>query len=256
MRTEHILGYDIFSGSVGDCSQSIATAFDSDDGQCRWLACLNPHSYVVAQRDESFFSALKRADWIIPDGIGIVLAGRILGRPLTERITGFDVFDGVMRKLNERSGSVFFLGSTRDNLMLISQKLHEDYPNVKLVGTYSPPFKNDFSEEDNIKMINEIVSVRPDVLWVGMTAPKQEKWIADMRSELPVRFVGAIGAVFDFYSGNVARSHPFFREVGLEWLPRLLKEPKRLWRRMGISAPLFILDVLLCLPSYRKKHRR
>jgi N-acetylglucosaminyldiphosphoundecaprenol N-acetyl-beta-D-mannosaminyltransferase len=90
-------------------------------------------------------------------------------------------------------------------------------------------------------MIEAVNSAKPDVLWVGMTAPKQEKWIANNISRLNVRFIGAIGAVFDFYAGKVKRSKPVFQRLGLEWLPRLINEPKRLWRRTFVSAPIFIL---------------
>jgi len=93
-------------------------------------------------------------------------------------------------------------------------------------------------------MISAINAARPDVLWVGMTAPKQEKWIHQNRHRLQVKFIGAIGAVIDFYTGRVKRSHPVFRKLGLEWLPRLLQEPRRLWRRMGVSAPIFVMEVV------------
>jgi len=93
-------------------------------------------------------------------------------------------------------------------------------------------------------MIEQINRAAPDVLWVGMTAPKQEKWIFANKERLQVKFIGAIGAVFDFYSGNVKRSHPFFQRLGLEWLPRLLRDPRRLWRRTFISSPIFLYKIL------------
>ena len=99
-------------------------------------------------------------------------------------------------------------------------------------------------------MMNEITCVvgidvaAPDVLWVGMTAPKQEKWIFENRACLNVKFAAAIGAVFDFYTGQVKRSHPVFQRFGLEWLPRLIQQPRRLWRRMFVSAPIFVWHVL------------
>jgi N-acetylglucosaminyldiphosphoundecaprenol N-acetyl-beta-D-mannosaminyltransferase len=113
-----------------------------------------------------------------------------------------------------------------------------------VAGTFSPPYKPEFSPAELDMMIAAINAVRPDVLWVGMTAPKQEKWIYQNRHRLQVKFIGAVGAVFDFYTGRVKRSHPIFQNLGLEWLPRLLQEPRRLWRRMGVSAPIFIWHVL------------
>ena len=238
-----LLGYETVAASVTECNADIVTALETADGRCRWLACLNPHSYAVAKKDTAFSQALRCADWLVPDGIGILIAGRVLNLQLKERITGFDIFEGVMRELNARGGSVFFLGSTDDNLARIAEKLPRDYPNIHLAGTYSPPFKSEFSKKENDHMLEQINQAAPDVLWVGMTAPKQEKWIAAMQPFLQVRFAGAIGAVFDFYTGKVKRSHPIFQCIGLEWLPRLLRQPRRLWRRIAISAPIFLWDV-------------
>jgi N-acetylglucosaminyldiphosphoundecaprenol N-acetyl-beta-D-mannosaminyltransferase len=113
-----------------------------------------------------------------------------------------------------------------------------------VAGTYSPPFKPTYSAAELDKMVAVINTSNADVLWVGMTAPKQEKFIYQNKDRLNVRFAAAIGAVFDFYAGNVKRSSPNFQRIGLEWLPRLLQEPGRLWRRMVVSAPIFLYHVL------------
>ena len=120
-----------------------------------------------------------------------------------------------------------------------------DYPYIKFAGSYSPPYKPEFDEEDSRLMIDAVNKAAPDVLWVGMTAPKQEKWLYLHKDELDVKFMGAIGAVFDFYIGNIKRSHPFFQRIGLEWLPRLLQEPRRLFKRNFVSSPLFLWQVFL-----------
>ena len=180
-------------------------------------------------------------------------ASKILGGSIRDRVTGTDVFFGLSKALNESGGrSCFFLGASEDTLKKIRSKMAVDFPNVKVVGTYSPPYKPEFSEEDNEVMIAAINVVKPDVLWVGMTAPKQEKWIYEHIGRLEVKFAGAIGAVFDFYVGNVKRSHPFFQKLGLEWLPRLLQEPKRLWRRNFVSSPLFLMKVFRQRLNIRK----
>lgn len=148
--------------------------------------------------------------------------------------------------MNEECGmSVFFLGSTEENLGIIRQNMARDYPNIKIVGVYSPPFSDVYSTEDLARIEGYINSVKPDVLWVGMTAPKQEKWIMSNISRLDVHFVGAIGAVFDFYTGKVKRTSPLIQRMGLEWLPRLIRQPKRLWKRMFISAPIFVWNVFI-----------
>jgi N-acetylglucosaminyldiphosphoundecaprenol N-acetyl-beta-D-mannosaminyltransferase len=158
----------------------------------------------------------------------------------------------------QRSGSysVFFLGSSNDTLLEIRKRMARDWPNVRIAGTYSPPFKPVFSDEDLEQMVLNVNAARPDVLWVGLTAPKQEELLHRILPQLDVCFAGAVGAMFDFYAGRVKRSHPLFRRLGLEWLPRLIREPRRLWRRMFISAPIFLGHVLLAkihrLPVVRK----
>lgn len=214
-------------------------------GPARWLACFNPHSYVCALDDSPFAKALHDADWLIPDGVGVVMASRWLGGNITQRITGNDIFDGLNAMMQARGDcSVFFLGSTEGCLADIRERFSRDYPAVHLVGTWSPPFKPEWSNEEIEEMRRVINLAKPDVLWVGMTAPKQEKWIRTNLPYLNIKFAAAIGAVFDFYTGRVRRSSPIFQKLGLEWLPRLVSQPRRLWRRMIISAPIFVLEVI------------
>lgn len=256
MKSVDILGYNIRTEPRGCYNEKIKKVLSGSDRNCTWMACINPHSYAVAREIEEFRTALNSADWLVPDGIGIVIASRILSRRIEERVTGNDIFECVMSELDQRQGSVFFLGSTEETLHLIAQQLPLDYPNIRLVGVYSPPFKQEFDDAENQAMIAAIAAVKPDVLWVGMTAPKQEMWIAAHRDELPVKFAGAIGAVFDFYTGQIKRSHPTFQRLGLEWLPRLVQEPKRLWRRMLVSAPVFLFDVFRCAVFDRQSKAR
>jgi N-acetylglucosaminyldiphosphoundecaprenol N-acetyl-beta-D-mannosaminyltransferase len=243
LKKSRFLDYTMVAGSIAECCDDIAETIGATDVP-RWFACLNPHSHVIATHDPAFSEALHAADWLVPDGAGVVLASRFLGCPVHERITGSDVFYGLHERLNrEGRGSIFFLGSTDEILVEIRQRMALDYPNLRVAGTFSPPYKPEFTPAELDEMVSAINAVRPDVLWVGMTAPKQEKWIHQNRHRLQVKFVGAIGAVFDFYTGRVKRSHPVFQRLGLEWLPRLLQEPRRLWRRMFISAPLVVAEV-------------
>lgn len=248
-KTEDVAGFFVDCVSESECVDSIVACVRESKsdavGRCRWLACMNPHSYAVALHDHKFSAALRDADWLVADGVGVVIASKILGGGIKKRITGSDIFFGVMN----HSGSlgverVFFLGSTESVLADIRVAISNDYPGVKAVGTYSPPFKSEYSEEEIGLMLEEINKFKPDVLWVGMTAPKQEKWIFDNKHKLDVGFCAAIGAVFDFYTGRVKRSSPVFQRLGLEWLPRLMQQPRRLWRRMFVSAPIFLWCVL------------
>ena len=247
---EDVVGYKVSALGVQACAADVTawvTKQDAEEiGQGRWLACLNPHSYAVALNDAPFSQALHAADWLVPDGAGVVLASRILGGNIHERVTGSDIFRGVMETLQRLGGrSVFFLGATDETLAEIRRRMAVDFPNVRVAGTCSPPFKQTFSEEDNGKIVAAVNAAKPDVLWVGMSAPKQEKWLYAHCGKLNVRFAAAVGAVFDFYTGRVKRSHTMFQRLGLEWLPRLVQEPRRLWKRMFVSAPIFMWHVMI-----------
>lgn len=212
---------------------------------------INAHSYNVAQKDELFAEALKNGDYLIPDGASIIKACKLLkgkSQP-KERIAGWDLFVFEMEKLEEKSkkeevrSKVMFMGSSEKVLSLIRDKAAVDYPNLEVV-TYSPPFKPEFSDEDNAAIIKAINEVNPELLWIGMTAPKQEKWTYQHWDELNIHcHAGTIGAVFDFYAGTTKRAPKWWQEHSLEWLYRLLKEPKRMWRRYVIGNPLFLWNI-------------
>ena len=136
------------------------------------------------------------------------------------------------------------MGSSEKVLALIKEKAKQVYPNI-IVETYSPPYKPEFSEEDNKKIIEAINQANPDLLWIGMTAPKQEKWTYSHWDELNIHcHAGTIGAVFDFFAGTVERAPIWWQEHGLEWLYRLIKEPKRMWRRYIIGNIKFLINIL------------
>lgn len=242
-----MLGYRLTTQSLPQCVGDIVETINARQ-PARWLACLNPHSYAVACGDGQFRHALQSADWLIPDGMGIVLASMITRGKIRQRVTGPDLFMALHARLNELGGkSVFFLGASEATLADIRVRMSQQFPNVRVAGTYSPPFKATYTEAELLDMAMEINGSGADVLWVGMTAPKQEKWILDNLPDLNVRFAGAVGAVFDFFTGRVKRSSPVFQRLGLEWLPRLIQEPRRLWRRTFVSAPLFLGHVFMAL---------
>lgn len=246
---------------------------------------INAHSYNTARKDELFAEALTNGDVLIPDGVSIVKACRWIkakSQP-KERIAGWDLFSFEMENLerkqcgmlnvecgannssldNSQSAladnpkfkiqnsefrspqrTVMFMGSSQKVLDLIVKRAAKVYPHLKIV-TYSPPYKPEFSEEDNKAIIDAINAADPDLLWIGMTAPKQEKWTFSHWEELNIHcHVGTIGAVFDFFAGTVERAPVWWQRHGLEWLYRLLKEPKRMWRRYIIGNALFLFNVI------------
>lgn len=206
---------------------------------------INAHSFNTAQSDELFAEALKNGDYLIPDGASIVKACRWLkckSQP-KERIAGWDLFTMEMERLNGKGGKCFFMGSSEKVLSLIKERANLEYPNIT-VETYSPPYKPVFSDEENERIINAINKAAPDLLWIGMTAPKQEKWAYSNWDKLGIScHAGTIGAVFDFFAGTYERAPQWWQKNSLEWLYRLIKEPRRMWKRYVIGNPLFIMNI-------------
>lgn len=209
---------------------------------------INAHSYNTAQKDDFFAEALSKSDYLIPDGSSIVKACKLLkaqSQPL-ERIAGWDLFEFEMQRMNDTEGRhrVMFMGSSEKVLLLIKERSAKDYPHLDVV-TYSPPFKSEFTAEDNAAIIGAINEANPDLLWIGMTAPKQEKWTYQHWPELNIHcHVGTIGAVFDFYAGTAKRAPKWWQDHSLEWLYRLIIEPRRMWRRYILGNPLFVWNIL------------
>jgi N-acetylglucosaminyldiphosphoundecaprenol N-acetyl-beta-D-mannosaminyltransferase len=194
------------------------------------ISTINQYSYCIAEKDTAFKKALMKSDILLPDGIGIVVAARLLKNREIKKIAGADLHEHLLKKLDQEKGSCFYLGSSEETLEKIKARVAKEYPNIRL-GTHSPPFKPSFSFDDTAQMLNAVNTFRPDVLFVGMTAPKQEKWSYDHKNALDVQIICSIGAVFDFYAGTVKRPNKIWINMGIEWLGRLLKEPKRMWKR-------------------------
>jgi N-acetylglucosaminyldiphosphoundecaprenol N-acetyl-beta-D-mannosaminyltransferase len=227
-----LLGFDVFKSGL--------ESIDFDNNKI--INTINPHSYCVANKDLDFKEALKNSDILLPDGIGIVWAEKFLNGNSLKKIAGNDLFLFLMNKINKEYGSVFFLGASEETLEKIKSKSSQGYPNITF-GSYSPPYKVAFSNKDSKIMCDEVNVFNPDVLFVGMTAPKQEKWVHLYKNELNANTICSIGAVFDFYAGNIERAPKLMINLGLEWLHRSFKS-RRLLRRNFISNPKFILHIL------------
>jgi len=206
------------------------------------FACANPHSLVVARGDPEFRRALEQASTVVADGVGCKWGAALSGTSVGPRITGSDFFVAIMSAVEQRGGRAFFFGSREEVLNKLTDRVRLNFPHLAL-ATLSPPYRP-WSEAENAAMITAIRDFAPDVLWVGMTAPKQEKWVARNVNSLNAPIIGSIGAVFDYYAGVTHRAPPWICRLGLEWLYRLPREPRRLWRRTLISAPQFLWMVV------------
>ena len=229
-----IMNYEVFTNNLEDLDLSKRQVINT----------INPHSYVTAKEDKPFFEALHDSDLLIPDGSGIVIAAKQINKENIKKIAGADLHKFLLEEMNKKSGKVFYMGAAQKTLDKIYEKIKIEYPNI-IVESYSPPFKPEFSDEENEEIINKINTFTPDVLFIGMTAPKQEKWLHKHKEKLDFTISSCIGAVFDFYAGTVERPSDIWLKLNLEWLGRLLKEPKRMWRRNFVSTPLFLLDMFL-----------
>lgn len=207
------------------------------------ISTLNAHCYNMAKTDLLYKIALLNSDVIIPDGIGIVWAFKLLTGKKIKKIAGADLFYYEMNRLQQIGGKCFFLGSYDTTLNKIKIRVTRDYPHI-IVQTYSPPYKTEFSSEDNSSMLAAINTFKPDVLLVGMTAPKQEKWAYQNYNRLQAEHICCIGAVFDFYAGTINRAPQWIIEIGMEWLYRMIKEPRRMWRRYLAGNIVFILHII------------
>jgi len=241
----------IFGFNVSNLSVGTIVSDALDGSKLSVVNTINPHSYIETKRDSIFYAALQDSDVLIPDGSGIVLAARMINKVKIGKISGSDLFYESMGQLSARKGKAFFLGSSNSVLNAISDKGSKEFRDVS-IRTLSPSFKEKFVQSDVDSFIQAINTFKPDILFVGLTAPKQEKLIHQIKSQIDVKMVSGIGAVFDFYAGTVVRPHPLFLKLHLEWLIRWFGEPKRLFRRNFISSPLFIFEIFLTKLGLKK----
>lgn len=205
---------------------------------------LNSHCYNITRTDAVYQEALLNSDILLPDGVSVVWAFKWLTGQKIKKIAGADLFFYEMERLQKTGGKCFFLGSTETILTKIKDRAGREYPNVK-VQSYSPPYKSEFSAKDNAMMLEAINAIQPDVLFIGMTAPKQEKWAYQHFNQLQAGHICSIGAVFDFYAGTINRAPKWMIKLGLEWFYRLVKEPRRMCRRYLVGNSKFIWAVVM-----------
>ena len=211
---------------------------------------ISPNSYGLAVHHQEMMEALKGSDFLVLDGLYFGWWPLLRYGKRARRITGWDCFVYYANRLNQTGGRMFFLGSTENTLAKIKERMGKDYPNV-VVETFSPPFKDTFDDEDNEAMHRAINAFHPDVLCVGMTAPKQEKWSYQNVPDLNVHISISIGNVFDWYAGNSRRPSRFWQKIGMEWLARIFMRPEIFRRNIG-NQMLFFWHLLLRLLRIKK----
>lgn len=232
-REVTVLDFPVFNSSLHDIEFKNKALINT----------LNQYSYIMSIKDAKFKEALIASDILLPDGVGITVASKILKGNKIKKIAGAELHQFLLEKLNKEGGSCFYLGSSNTTLEKIKAHVSTEFSEIK-VHTYSPPFKPEFDEKDNIEMIEAINNFNPDILFIGMTAPKQEKWAYNHYNKVRAKTICSIGAVFDFYAGTKKRPSQFWINMRLEWFIRLLREPSRLWKRYLYYGPYFAIILI------------
>ena len=203
--------------------------------------CITPVNSILAARATARVQEIyKYADFVLCDGVPVKWASNFLGDPIKERITGLDVLPRIFPFASRHGFSIFLLGASPGVAETLKAVMEAKYPRLKIVGTFVPPFRAVFSKEENEEMIEAINAVKPDILLVSLTAPKQDIWIAENLVKLDVHVAIGIGGAFEVAAGMIQRAPLWMQKSGLEWFYRFLQEPKRMFKRYFMEAPVFI----------------
>jgi len=206
-----------------------------EDKKKSLVVAINPEKLMKAKEDPELKALLNRAEFQIPDGIGVIIASKLKKGSISSRITGIDMMDRVVREAARTGRAVFLYGAKPGVADKAAQQLKQTYPDLIVVGT------QDGYESDSSKVLDTINKAQPDILFVAMGSPKQEQWIEQHRYNLYPMLYQGVGGSFDVLAGNVKRAPAAFQKLGAEWLYRLLKEPSRLKRQMNL--PKFLFEV-------------
>lgn len=208
--------------------------------------CVTPVNNIVwANQDRELMNLYNTSDMNLADGVPVVWASRFLNNPVRGRVTGLDVLPAFSEISARRGYTSFYMGAKEGVAELLAENFSKRYPRLTIAGFYSPPFAKKFTDIENEKMISMINNVSPDILWVSLTSPKQDFWIAEHFHRLNVRIAIGVGGAFEVCSGVIERSPLWMQRYGLEWLYRFVQEPKRLFRRYFVEAPKFIPLIFL-----------
>jgi N-acetylglucosaminyldiphosphoundecaprenol N-acetyl-beta-D-mannosaminyltransferase len=246
-QTFKVLGVQVNAVQIPDVIARMER-WISESSACRFIAVTGMHGVTEAQHDKSFKQILNSADLVVPDGMPLVWLARRHGYPLKRRVYGPELMQTFCGETGAKYRH-FLYGGMPGVPELLGKTLKEQF-GIQVVGEYSPPFRPLSTEEDE-EILARIHAAKPDVLWIGLSTPKQERWMHEHRPALQVPVVVGVGAAFDLNSGRTSQAPVWMRENGLEWSFRLLTEPGRLWRRYLIYGSEFVFSVATELLAWR-----
>lgn len=247
MKTCNILGVNIAVTNLNETVNYIQENLDDLKGN--YICVSNVHTTVTAYEDEEYRKIQNGGALALPDGKPLSILSKKRGFENAQRVTGPDLMGALFKESEKKGYKHYFYGSTEKNLELLEVKLKERYPKLNIVGMYSPPFKSEVSLEDNV-ILNEINTGDVDFLWIGLGAPKQEKWMFIHKGEVNAVMLG-VGAGFDYYAERINRAPIWMQKCSLEWLYRLMQDPKRLLKRYVSTNSKFIFLILFS-KSFKK----
>jgi N-acetylglucosaminyldiphosphoundecaprenol N-acetyl-beta-D-mannosaminyltransferase len=208
----------------------------------RYVAITGMHGVSESRKDKQFREILKEADLVVPDGMPLIWLANWHRHAMHQRVSGTELLEGFCEATGSRYRH-FFYGGAPGVANELAQHLSRRF-GILIAGTYTPPFRS-LTEEEEGEVLTRVKFAAPDVMWIGLSTPKQERWMYEHRGKLPVPVMLGVGAAFDFSSGRVRRAPEWMGSAGLEWVFRLLVEPKRLWRRYLVTIPSSIWSVSL-----------
>lgn len=235
--TIRILGIDIDNISIDEAGEITSNLIKESNKSCKMVFAPNTEFIMMAQKDKEFYDILKKADLATPDSVGVMMGGKKQKKPFKQRIPGQAYFRKVLEVGEKENWTFYLLGGKGDVPRLAAENVKKDFPNINIVGYHEGFFEKDSEEE----VIAEINSLEPNVLFVAMGAPLQEKWIAKHQSELKCDIAAGQGGTFDYEAGIIKRAPVIIQKLGIEWLWRLILQPKRIIRMMAL--PIYYLKI-------------
>lgn len=246
--TVKVMDVPLFDGSIPDAASYLLRQIYAGDKRSYCVSATGAHGIVTARKDSSFRKVLNDFRVNLPDGMPGVWVGRLKGAGKMQRCYGPDFFEHIMKVTADTTVRHFFCGGKEGVASALREACATKFNNHNVVGLYSPPFR-EMTEDELIALATDIERSQADILWIGISTPKQEKFAQRIARVCKVHFIITVGAAFDFHIGNVRQAPGFIQSIGLEWLYRLCVEPRRLWKRYFEIVPLFILynlsDLLL-----------
>jgi exopolysaccharide biosynthesis WecB/TagA/CpsF family protein len=236
-----VLGIHVSVTNLDDTVETFARWIDNDERQ---LVCVTDMNALLhARADERLTKVYNTSGLTVPDGMPLVWAGRKAGFDRMARVAGPDLLERVMAEAADRGWTQCFYGGAEGVAAELRDTFQDRHPALKVVGAHCPPYRP-LTEAEDAVVVAEMNSAKPDIIWVGLGAPKQERWMAEHRDRLDAAILIGVGAAFDFHTGRLDRAPLWMQRAGLEWSYRLYKEPRRLWRRYLLGIPRFVIGIL------------